>query len=260
MPAERADAARNRARILCTAQRLFEERGVSCVSMDEIAEQTGVGKGTLFRRFGSRAALARAVLSERESNFQEEIISGAPPLGPGACPGDRLIAFGEAVIEMLEGHSELLIAAEEGGARFGSAPYAVYRLHMTLLLREADPDCDAEYLAETLLACLGADFYLYLREHPRDGRRAPEGGLARTGDADGREPWPSRGLGNDLDAEQVGRRELARALQREHGLERRDRHLELVEVGLAGSQQLQLQSWPHDRPNPACGCGCVRRT
>jgi AcrR family transcriptional regulator len=163
-PVERADAARNRARILCTAQRLFEERGVSCVSMDEIAEQAGVGKGTLFRRFGSRAALARAVLSERESNFQEEIIRGAPPLGPGACPGDRLIAFGEAVIEILEGHSELLIAAEDGGARFGSAPYAVHRLHMTLLLREADPDCDAEYLAETLLACLGADFYLYLRE------------------------------------------------------------------------------------------------
>ncbi len=35
---------------------------------------------------------------------------------------------------------------------------------MTLLLREADPGCDAEFLAETLLACLGADFFLYLRE------------------------------------------------------------------------------------------------
>jgi AcrR family transcriptional regulator len=163
-PAERADAARNRARILCIAQRLFAERGVGCVSMDEIAEQAGVGKGTLFRRFGSRAALARAVLSERESNFQEEIIRGAAPLGPGACPNDRLVAFGEAVLDMLEANVELLIAAEDGGARFTSAPYAVYRLHMTLLLREADPDCDAEYLAETLLACLGADFYLYLRE------------------------------------------------------------------------------------------------
>ncbi len=163
-PVERADAARNRARILCTAQRLFGERGVGCVSMDEIAEQAGVGKGTLFRRFGSRAALARAVLSERESHFQEAIIRGAPPLGPGACAGDRLVAFGEAVIDMLESNVELLIAAEGGGARFSSAPYAVYRLHMTLLLREGDPTCDAEYLAEALLACLGADFYLYLRD------------------------------------------------------------------------------------------------
>lgn len=175
-PVERVDAARNRARILCAAQRLFDERGVSCVSMDEIAEQAGVGKGTLFRRFGSRAALARAVLSERESYFQEEIIRGAPPLGPGACPSERLIAFGEAVIEMLESHVELLIAAEDGGARFSSAPYAVYRLHMTLLLRETDPECDAEYLAETLLACLGADFYLYLRDiREMDSARLKQG-------------------------------------------------------------------------------------
>ena len=36
-PVERADAARNRERILCAARRLFEERGASCVSMEEIA-------------------------------------------------------------------------------------------------------------------------------------------------------------------------------------------------------------------------------
>ena len=35
---------------------------------------------------------------------------------------------------------------------------------MTLLLREANADCDAEYLAEALLACLGVDYFLYLRE------------------------------------------------------------------------------------------------
>jgi AcrR family transcriptional regulator len=161
---ERADAARNRARILEAAGRLFAERGPSCVSMDDVADAAGVGKGTLFRRFGSRAALARAVLSERERAFQEAIIRGGPPLGPGAPPRQRLIAFGEAVLDLLAGHAELLLAAEGGGARFASAPYAVYRLHITLLLREACPGCDAEYLAETLLACLGADFFLYLRE------------------------------------------------------------------------------------------------
>jgi AcrR family transcriptional regulator len=161
---ERADAVRNRARILCAAQRLFAERGAGCVSMDEVAEAAGVGKGTLFRRFGSRAALARAVLSERERAFQEHIIRGAPPLGPGAPPRERLIAFGHAVLDLLDGQAELIVAAEGGAARFASPPYAVYRLHMTLLLREADPTCDAEFLAETLLACLGADFFLYLRE------------------------------------------------------------------------------------------------
>jgi AcrR family transcriptional regulator len=161
---ERADAVRNRERILCAAQRLFTEHGAGCVSMDAVAEAAGVGKGTLFRRFGSRAALARAVLSERERAFQEHIIRGAPPLGPGAPPRERLIAFGHAVLQLLDGQAELIVAAEGGAARFASPPYAVYRLHITLLLREADPGCDAEFLAEMLLACLGADFFLYLRE------------------------------------------------------------------------------------------------
>jgi AcrR family transcriptional regulator len=161
---ERADAARNRARILCTAQRLFDERGAGCVSMDDIAEAAGVGKGTLFRRFGSRAALALAVLSERESAFQEGFIRGEPPLGPGAAPLERLIAFGEARMDLLADHAEVLAAAEVGLARFSSPPYGVYRLHMTLLLREASADCDAEYIAEALLACLGVDYFLYMRE------------------------------------------------------------------------------------------------
>jgi AcrR family transcriptional regulator len=163
-PAERADATRNRARILAAAQRLFADRGAACVSMDEIALAAGVGKGTLFRRFGSRAALALALLSEHESCFQESFIRGEPPLGPGACPSTRLIAFGEARLDLLAAHAEVLVAAEVGPARFASPPYAVHRLHLTLLLREADPDCDAEYLAELLLASLGSDVFVYLHE------------------------------------------------------------------------------------------------
>jgi AcrR family transcriptional regulator len=160
---ERADAARNRERILCAARRLFDERGAGCVSMDEIAEAAGVGKGTLFRRFGSRASLAAAVLSERERAFQEVIIRGKPPLGPGAPAQERLIAFGEALLDTLEAHSELLLAAETGPARFAHPAYRVHRLHLMLLLQEADPDCDSEMLAETLLAALGAELFIYLR-------------------------------------------------------------------------------------------------
>jgi AcrR family transcriptional regulator len=160
---ERADAARNRERILCAARRLFDERGAGCVSMDEIAEAAGVGKGTLFRRFGSRASLAAAVLSERERTFQEAIIRGEPPLGPGAPAGERLMAFGEAFLDTLELHSELLLAAETGSARFDHPAYRVHRLHVMLLLQEADPECDSEMLAETLLAGLGAELFIHLR-------------------------------------------------------------------------------------------------
>ena len=161
---ERADAARNRERILCTARRLFTERGASCVSMDELAEAAGVGKGTLFRRFGSRAALARAVLDEQERHLQEAFIRGDPPLGPGATAQERLVAFGEAWLDLLALHAELLAAAEAGSARFDSAPHSVRRLHVTLLLREADPDCDAAVLAEMLLGVLSAEWFLYMRE------------------------------------------------------------------------------------------------
>jgi AcrR family transcriptional regulator len=168
---ERADAARNRQRILCAAQRLFAERGVSCTSMEDIAAAAGVGKGTLFRRFGSRSALALAVLSEREGAFQEALIRGEPPLGPGAPPRERLIAFGHGRLDFLADHAEVLAAAEIGPERFSSPPYEVSRLHVTLLLREADPGCDAEFLAESLLASLGADFYVYMglaRELPME--------------------------------------------------------------------------------------------
>jgi AcrR family transcriptional regulator len=161
---ERTDAARNRERILCTARRLFDEKGAGCVSMDEVAEAAGVGKGTLFRRFGSRASLAAAVLSEREKDFQEGFIRGEPPLGPGAPPQERLVAFGEAMLDTLAAHSELILAAETGPARYTHPAYAVHRLHVTLLLREADSECDAELLADTLLAALGAELYIYLRE------------------------------------------------------------------------------------------------
>ncbi len=161
---ERVDAARNRELILCAARRLFQERGAGCVSMDEVAGAAGVGKGTLFRRFGSRASLAAAVLSEHERALQEGFIRGEPPLGPGAPARERLIAFGEAMLDMLEVHSELILSAETGPARFAHPAYAVHRLHVALLLGEADPACDAELLADTLLAALGAELFVYLRK------------------------------------------------------------------------------------------------
>jgi AcrR family transcriptional regulator len=159
---ERRDAARNRERILCAAKRLFAERGPACVSMDDIAEAAGVGKGTLFRRFGSRSALAHAVLGEREAAFQEGFIRGEPPLGPGAPPVERLIAFGHDRLDFLADNAEVLAAAEVGLARFNAPPIEVHRLHLRLLLAEADDGCDPDYLAEVLLACLAVDFYLYL--------------------------------------------------------------------------------------------------
>ena len=86
-PPERADAARNRGKVLAAAERLVAECGASCVSMDAVAKEAGVGKGTLFRRFGDRAGLMQAVLSERERLFQEEHHPRAGPARPGRPTG-----------------------------------------------------------------------------------------------------------------------------------------------------------------------------
>lgn len=170
-PRERADAARNRRRILCTAERLFAERGVDRVSMDAIAAAAEVGKGTLFRRFGDRAALLRAVLEEREAAFQEGFIRGPAPLGPGAPPADRLVAFGHAMLAHIEDHGALLVAAETGsaGRRFRAPVYGAYRAHVLSLLRTVAPELDAEVLADALLAALGAELVM----HQRRGRGVP---------------------------------------------------------------------------------------
>jgi AcrR family transcriptional regulator len=165
-PRQRADAARNQERVLCAAARLFEEQGVENVSMDAIAAAAGVGKGTLFRRFGDRAGLAGAVLGEHEARLQDQLIRGPAPLGPGAAPLDRLCAFGIAYMHFLEDHVGLILAAEGGlpEARFGRGPFQFYLAHVLLLVREAvPPTVDAQYLADALLAPLAASFFVYQR-------------------------------------------------------------------------------------------------
>jgi AcrR family transcriptional regulator len=163
---ERADAARNRLKILDAAERLVAEHGIEHVSMDMLAAEAGVGKGTIFRRFGDRAGLALALLDKHEQKLQEGFMRGEPPLGPGAPPAARLCAFGHAIIELLEAHGDVILAGQSGSpcARFRSPPYQVYRAHVTSLLTELDPRLDAEYHADSLLAVLAADQYRHLRQ------------------------------------------------------------------------------------------------
>lgn len=162
---ERADAARNRNAILCAAARLVAQRGADGVTMDEVACAAGVGKGTLFRRFGDRTGLLRALLDERERVFQEDFIRGAPPLGPGAPARERLVAFGHRLLDEIEAQGDVLAAAETGapGERLLHSVYGAHRAHVAALLRDAASGADADYAAEVLLGALGAELVLYQR-------------------------------------------------------------------------------------------------
>ena len=79
-----------------------------CGHTDDIAAAAGVGKGTLFRRFGSRAGLMIVLLDEDEKAQQQAFLFGPPPLGPDAPPLDRLLAFGRDRLSFADTHYALL--------------------------------------------------------------------------------------------------------------------------------------------------------
>jgi AcrR family transcriptional regulator len=160
---ERADAARNRRRILAAAGTLVAEQGIDAVSMEDIARAAEVGTGTLYRRFGDRAGLAFALLDEKTREFQDALISGPPPLGPGAPAIERLRAFGAGYLDLLERHSSLMLAASPGG-RDGAGPHAFYATHLAILLREVAPHLDTAYMAEAMLAMLAPGHHVWTRD------------------------------------------------------------------------------------------------
>jgi AcrR family transcriptional regulator len=160
---ERADAARNRQRILAAAAELVAERGIEHVSMDDVARAASVGTGTLYRRFGDRAGLALALLDDHTRGFQDALISGPPPLGPGAPGAERLHAFGDGYLELVERHADILAAAVPLH-RGPQGPEQLYATHLAILLREATPALDPEFTAWALLATLHPTRHLHARK------------------------------------------------------------------------------------------------
>jgi AcrR family transcriptional regulator len=173
---ERADAARNRARVLAAADRLFRERDPAAVTMDDIAKAAGIGRGTLYRRYPDRASIARALLDEHERALQERLMRGPAPLGPGSAePAERLAAFYAAMVDLLESHVHLVLGAETGQARFATGAYGFWRAHVRYLVSEARTGADPGVLADQLLAPLAPDLYRMQRDRGFDPGRIAAG-------------------------------------------------------------------------------------
>lgn len=159
---ERCDAARNRRILLEAATELVASLGADAVTMDALAAKAGVGKGTVFRRFGSRAGLMQALLDHTEKNLQQAFLFGSPPLGPGADPIDRLVAFGRARLDLVEVQGEVMRAAENSpDSRYSAPAHMVNFTHVLSLLRQADVEGDLELLAYWLLTPLEATLVLH---------------------------------------------------------------------------------------------------
>jgi AcrR family transcriptional regulator len=84
----RADAARNRARVLEVAYETFAEEGLA-VPIDEIARRAGVGAGTVYRHFPTKEDLYRAVIEDRINR----IVDDGRALLASAEPGEALFTF-----------------------------------------------------------------------------------------------------------------------------------------------------------------------
>jgi AcrR family transcriptional regulator len=176
--AERADAVRNRRAILAATEELLAAHRPRDISIEQVALAAGVGKGTVFHRFGSRMGLMTALMVERAQALTAAVTSGPPPLGPGAPDRERLLAFLDAVIEVVGRNKSLLAelafsgsaeppparkdaAAGKGTAEGGHQDdHPVYRFwhgHISTLIAAQRPDVDAEMIAHVLLGALHSE-------------------------------------------------------------------------------------------------------
>ena len=162
--AERADAVRNRLQLLAVTREMLADQGADNLTMDGLAERAGLGKGTVYRHFGTRAGIFQALLDDDERAFQEQVRSGAPPLGPGAEPLDRLIAYGRARVGFLIGHREIARAALDGRQPVPAGAETPFsRIHIRMLLGQIDLGAaDLDVLAVQLTAALDGPLLLYL--------------------------------------------------------------------------------------------------
>ncbi|MEV0615749.1 TetR/AcrR family transcriptional regulator [Nonomuraea sp. NPDC050404] len=167
MPGVRADAARNRQAILRATEELLAVHGPEHVSLDAVAAAAGVGKGTIFRRFGSRTGLFQELLAERAARIREAVDGVPAPLGRGAPPRTRLLAFLDELAALAARNIALIAAHEQACAsdKYDDPTYRRWHDHLTGLLGQLRPDTDTEYLAHVLLGSFDGDLVRQITAH-----------------------------------------------------------------------------------------------
>ena len=121
LPTLRADARRNRERILAAAREQFAEHGID-VHMEQIARAAGVGMGTVYRHFPAKEDLLQALADERFSRFADHARAGLedPDAWNAFCElmreSGRVVAEDRSLSEAMDQLGGLCaLAAEKAG-------------------------------------------------------------------------------------------------------------------------------------------------
>jgi AcrR family transcriptional regulator len=175
---ERGDAAANRVRILEAARRLLAAHGPRGLTMDAVACEAKVGKGTIFRRFGDREGLAGALIDGDMRAFQEGFLHGPPPLGPGPPAQQRLEAFVVGLLRHYEAHLDVALLADAGARHRGSPVVGALLLHLEMLVREIDEKLDERVVARMILGAIAPPVVLEARERGHDAEALEASALA----------------------------------------------------------------------------------
>ncbi|MGC2938780.1 MULTISPECIES: TetR/AcrR family transcriptional regulator [unclassified Brevibacterium] len=134
----RADAQRNRQKVLDAAADILAAQGVDGLTMDELARSAGVGKGTLYRNFTDKAGIASALLDDRVRDMHARMLQGPPPLGPGTSGRERLRAFVAAYLDHIARNLDLVLLTESSSpkGRFDRQSYPFWRRHVEILITD----------------------------------------------------------------------------------------------------------------------------
>lgn len=170
---ERADAQRNRVRILAAARKLAKKQPLDELCMDEVAQLAGLGKGTLYRRFKDKAALLHALLDESERDLQRKVKDDFA--GRQQEPREQLVWLLDEFFAFVVENASILAAAEastRAPPRVLPPPYAWRARLLAESLERASiaRGAAAAQVADMLLGAMAAD--IVVRALQRDTRDA----------------------------------------------------------------------------------------
>jgi AcrR family transcriptional regulator len=158
----RADARRNRVRVLDAAETVFADRGLSA-PVEDIARQAGVGIGTIYRHFPTKEALFEAIIVSR----YERLVTEADALSAGDDPGAAFFGLFTRMVQEAAAKKTFADPLARAGidvkAATSKAGQDLVRAFTTLLTRaqQAHAVRDDVHVAEVMAilagACLGAE-------------------------------------------------------------------------------------------------------